>query len=300
MVIKPAPFFLTITFLGGMILLASVMSHYQRETTSIEEKYQYRSADEIDATYNDPLAKISNSAFYNDNVTPHSTGTIGLFLKDDQDHDGLSNDDEKTIHGTNPQNPDTDGDGTSDGIEILLGTDPLDKDSGGVDLPPVPVLPPPPIIQYDQLFINSLQKKVKNLGNPTEDWSLVTNAEFGENVSFKIDAELTNPSSTETFPATFSDQLGKNLQYISASGYIKIGQGTSQQLPDNWLAGYAVVISPEISMQKPVSVEITFQVLLVDNSADRYRITINRAWVKTLGDLQTASAFINITSLINE
>lgn len=291
---------MTITFLGGMILLASVMSHYQRETTSIEEKYQYRSADEIDATYNDPLAKISNSAYYNDDVTPHSTGIIGLFLKDDQDHDGLTNSDEISTYKTDPQNPDTDGDGTSDGIEILLGTDPSDKASGGVGFPPAPVILPPPIIYYDQLFINSLQKKVKNLGNPNEEWSLVTNAKFSDNVAFKIDAELTNPSTDQTFSAIFSDQLGKNLQYVEKKGYIRINQGTSQELPDSWLAGYAVSILPGMNPQQPVSVEITFQVLLVDNSADRYRITVNRVWLKTLGDLQTASAFINITSLINE
>ncbi len=295
MIIKPTPFFTAITLLGGMILVASTISHYQRETTSIEQKYSYRSADEIDATYNDPLAKISNSISYNDNVTPHSTGIIGLFLADDQDHDGLTDSDETNTYKTNPQNPDTDGDGTSDGIDI----DPLDPTIDGVTLPPAPVILPPPIVQYDQLFINSLQKKVKNLGNPTEDWSLVTNAKFGDSVAFKIDAELTNPSSTETFSATLSDQLGKNLKYTEKSGYIKIGQGTPQQLPDNWLAGHTVAITPEISLQKLVLVEITFQALIVDNSTDRYRITINRAWVKTLSDLKNASAFINITSLIN-
>ncbi len=47
----------------------------------------------------------------------------------DDDNDGLTNDEEGVI-GTNPQNPDTDGDGLTDGEEVIVyGTDPLDPDS---------------------------------------------------------------------------------------------------------------------------------------------------------------------------
>jgi gliding motility-associated-like protein len=43
----------------------------------------------------------------------------------DQDNDGLINSQETTL-GTNPTNPDTDGDGINDGIENANGSDPLD------------------------------------------------------------------------------------------------------------------------------------------------------------------------------
>ncbi len=57
---------------------------------------------------------------------------------DDLDHDGL-NGWEENIHGTNPENPDTDGDGYLDGEEVIAGYDPtipapndkLDDDSSG-------------------------------------------------------------------------------------------------------------------------------------------------------------------------
>jgi hypothetical protein len=49
----------------------------------------------------------------------------------DSDEDGLSNDDE-ILYGTDPNNPDTDGDGISDGDEVhVYGTNPLLTDSDG-------------------------------------------------------------------------------------------------------------------------------------------------------------------------
>lgn len=44
----------------------------------------------------------------------------------DEDVDGLLTIDEIEIYGTDPLNPDTDGDGHLDGAEVLAGTDPLD------------------------------------------------------------------------------------------------------------------------------------------------------------------------------
>jgi hypothetical protein len=55
-------------------------------------------------------------------------------LSDDPDGDGLSTCDEVLIHGTDPGDPDTDGDGWDDGTEIVRGTDPLDPND-----PPMPV-----------------------------------------------------------------------------------------------------------------------------------------------------------------
>ncbi len=47
----------------------------------------------------------------------------------DGDNDGLFDDDEVDIYGTNPTVADTDGDGSSDGEEIYLGTDPKVKNA---------------------------------------------------------------------------------------------------------------------------------------------------------------------------
>jgi ABC-type transport system substrate-binding protein len=46
----------------------------------------------------------------------------------DSDNDGLSDYDEENIHGTDPENPDTDGDGINDGDEIARGSDPRVSD----------------------------------------------------------------------------------------------------------------------------------------------------------------------------
>jgi hypothetical protein len=45
--------------------------------------------------------------------------------RSDGDGDGLYDDDELYIYGTDPLNPDTDRDGSSDGAEVYYGTDPL-------------------------------------------------------------------------------------------------------------------------------------------------------------------------------
>ena len=55
-------------------------------------------------------------------------------VKADTDRDGLSDDDEMSIHSTQPDNPDSDSDGLTDYQEVLLGSDPnnLDSDHDGL------------------------------------------------------------------------------------------------------------------------------------------------------------------------
>lgn len=54
--------------------------------------------------------------------------TIAFRYTDDHDGDGLS-DELEALLGTDPRNPDTDGDGLSDGLEVRTKTDPLDDDT---------------------------------------------------------------------------------------------------------------------------------------------------------------------------
>jgi hypothetical protein len=64
----------------------------------------------------------------------------------DRDGDGLYDDDETDVYGTNPDVYDTDGDGVGDGEEVYVGTDPLT--GGAAPAPPeeggYPDLVPPP------------------------------------------------------------------------------------------------------------------------------------------------------------
>jgi hypothetical protein len=49
----------------------------------------------------------------------------------DSDGDGLADDAELSVHGTDPEVGDTDDDGLPDGVEVELGTDPLKADTDG-------------------------------------------------------------------------------------------------------------------------------------------------------------------------
>jgi len=60
-----------------------------------------------------------------DGLTDDREKALGLMLDNpDTDGDGLSDGDEVLVYNTNPLNPDTDGDGFTDGSEVEKGYDP--------------------------------------------------------------------------------------------------------------------------------------------------------------------------------
>lgn len=64
---------------------------------------------------------ISSSAFF---VFAEDSSSSEMSIFQDSDQDGLSNEEEK-LYGTDSNNPDTDGDGYSDGVEVKSGYNPL-------------------------------------------------------------------------------------------------------------------------------------------------------------------------------
>ena len=77
---------------------------------------------------------------------------IGGFNNPDSDGDGLSDGVEVHVYHTSPTNGDTDGDGYSDGVEVKMGTNPLDPSSNPGNPPPLPTPSRPPN-QYPWLLL---------------------------------------------------------------------------------------------------------------------------------------------------
>ncbi|NPC68618.1 OmpA family protein [Corallococcus exiguus] len=80
-----------------------------------------------DGTYT--VTAVSTNGAGTNSTTATTTFTVNTAGTVDSDNDGLT-DEEEILAGTDPNNPDTDGDGIPDGIEVKVGgTDPLDSDS---------------------------------------------------------------------------------------------------------------------------------------------------------------------------
>lgn len=75
----------------------------------------------------------------------------------DSDNDGLSDYDETLIHGTNPNNPDSDGDGINDSTEVQLGFDPLAPATNEKDIPS----PGCDAFAREQVFVTKIPARVQ-------------------------------------------------------------------------------------------------------------------------------------------
>ncbi len=140
-----------------------------------------------------------------------------LFL--DSDQDGISDEEEKT-YGTNPNNPDTDGDGYTDGAEIKSGYDPI-KPSPGDKIETVSVTEPTEIIPVLGKETNLTQKLNDQLSNKL---SLASDPENSseeatlENLRSVVQEFLTeNTVETKIIPLTTDDIKVKKQNYSDLS-----------------------------------------------------------------------------------
>ncbi|MCU0484566.1 MAG: protein kinase [Anaerolineales bacterium] len=76
--------------------------------------------------------RLSNTDADNDTLTTAQEQALGTNPNNpDTDGDGLSDAEEVNVHGTDPKNKDTDGDTLLDGKEVEIGTSPLNMDTDG-------------------------------------------------------------------------------------------------------------------------------------------------------------------------
>ena len=130
-------------------------------------------------------------------MNPLQTGDEVL----DPDNDDLNNLGEQTA-GTNPQNPDTDGDGLLDGFEVIYGFNPLsDPGAGEGDLDP------------DTDGLNNLGEQTHETDplQPDSDWDMLTDGD-------EVNTHSTNP----TLWDTDMDQLSDGEEVNGIHGYITI------------------------------------------------------------------------------
>ena len=118
----------------------------------------------------------------NDPCVPNNTAALC-----DQDNDGLTNAQEAVI-GTNPTNPDTDGDGINDGTEVTNTTDPLNACSPNVNFP---------TCDQDNDGLTNAQEGTlgTNPANPDTDGDGITDGAEVTNTTDPLDPCDPNPAS---------------------------------------------------------------------------------------------------------
>ena len=124
----------------------------------------------------------------------------------DSDCDGLTNAEEK-LYGTDPNNPDTDGDGYSDGIEVASGYDPLkaapnDKLSTSTVASADSSRTPTENTSLTDTFSQDLQTYLSSKGTTT-----ISNNDINDFISQDLAAKVGTPVTEDTLPAVDSSQI---------------------------------------------------------------------------------------------
>ncbi len=309
---KPIIIVITSTVVGA-IIIASVVYHYQRETTSIEDKYTNRSSAEIDDTYHQSYLDstlIIEDAYYSNNLVGSSEVYHAYYgLGGDLDNDGLTNAQEYQ-YGTNPNKSDSDDDGISDKDEINDGTDPRSPDTDGDGVidsqdtepnnpniggtSPPAILPPPADPETGRLIVRDFYKNVRNISQGDTEWSNYIDTKPNDILRFFIYIELENTSSiSET--ATLYDILEEpELEYDDSLQIIinDIEQPYSYLLEYTWRDGYNITVAPNTTK----TYEIYFRSIAISDQPNRITAATNIAKLVTNYETVLDIAFVGINS----
>lgn len=289
---SPVFVFITTTIVA-VILTATMISQYQRETTSIEDKYTNRSSAEIDATYHQSYLNsglITEDGFYSDNiinddeVSGSPINTQAGSNPNDFDEDGIPN-----ATDPDPYNPDTDGDGLADGQDPA----PVDPTVGQTATP----IPTPPVDtkKVGELKVGDFYTNVRNLGRGATQWATHTESRPGDQIAFIIYAELTNTSDYVTYEAIITDRLQSTHLEYSGSATVEINHSLPQTLAgDSWMNGYTI----KVPAGQTKIVEIRFTATAELDQPNQVVVDTNFAWVDTdsNNDRKTDVAFVTIDS----
>ena len=235
----------------SVLLIASLVATFIRETSGIEERWGSRTMIERDADITNPAGDIADiPAETTDFTGPKLTGS------GDHDNDGIPNGTETDTGvfdpanpndtGTDPANPDTDGDGVADGIEIILGTDPTDPDSGGL---PTVIIPEPGQPTAGVRLTFSVSKQARLLPSGGFSHYIQAPADGQSAVEFRIELAVTATGAPQNYTGgdlatvAVQDVLPRGLQRIAGSAYIIRGNGQREPLPGQLFSGYLIHIT---------------------------------------------------------
>ncbi|MBN2585061.1 hypothetical protein JXA59_00205 [Patescibacteria group bacterium] len=287
-------FIFATTAMVAVILTAALISQYQRETTSIEDKYTNRSAAEIDSTYHQSYLDdnlIIEDGFYDDNIIKDSEvygsgiATQASSNPSDFDEDGIPN-----ATDSDPRNPDSDGDGLIDGRD----PNPTDPTLGKTETPPLPPQPGP-VVQSGELKIGTFYTNVRNLSRGATRWATHTESKPGDQLAFIIHAELTNTSSMTAYEAKIFDRLESKYLKPGGTATVEINGGLSQTLPStSWMSGYTITVP---AGQTKI-VEIRFNATAELRTTNQIVVATNYAWALDVISKNKKSdiAFVTINS----
>lgn len=203
---------------GGIIITAItsaiIIASFMRETSGINERWGTRNESERQA-YADQIAALVTD----DNIIGNGYNVIGG-PNDDPDGDGLTNAEEGEL-GTDPNNPDTDGDGIGDSTDPKPtdGTDPKPPrppkprpkpEPPEPPEPPTPPIPQPPTPPSPLPVVQiEVDKTVKHIYESVYHDSLIAN--LNDVLDFRIFVEVINPYATSI---VISDELPAQLEIV--------------------------------------------------------------------------------------